>query len=136
MKDSELIQADAAVAPRVTMADIEAGIASEHYFTGQHGVDGAFIKLELHQRHADTDTAKEKAPPPPYESLSLLTFCILVLRNGFMVTGESACASPANFNAEMGRKIARENAVSKVWPLLGYELKSKLAASGPQGSAP
>ena len=54
---------------------------------------------------------------------------MLVLRNGFTVTGESACASPANFNAEIGRKVARANAVQKVWPLMGYELRSKLAGA-------
>ena len=52
---------------------------------------------------------------------------MLVLRNGFTVIGESACASPENFNAEIGRRIARENAVAKVWPLMGYELRSTLA---------
>lgn len=62
--------------------------------------------------------------------LHLLTFCVLVLKNGFTVTGESACASPENFDAEVGRKIARQNAVAKVWPLMGYELRSKLAAQG------
>ena len=51
-----------------------------------------------------------------------------ILRNGFTVTGESACASPENFDAEIGRKIARDNAINKVWPLMGYELKSKLVA--------
>ncbi len=56
----------------------------------------------------------------------MLTFCVLVLRNGFTVTGESACASPENFDAEIGRKIARENAVQKIWPLMGYALKQKL----------
>ena len=59
--------------------------------------------------------------------LNLLTFCVLVLRNGFTVTGESACASPENFDAELGRKIARQNAVSKMYSLMGYELRSKLA---------
>ena len=58
--------------------------------------------------------------------LRLLTFCVLVLRNGFTVTGESACASPENFDAEIGRNIARQNAVSKVWPLMGYALKEHL----------
>ena len=58
-----------------------------------------------------------------------MTFCVLVLRNGFTVTGESACASPENFDAELGRKIARQNAVSKTWPLMGYHLKQKLAES-------
>ena len=51
-----------------------------------------------------------------------------MLRNGFTVTGESACASPENFDVQIGCAIARENAVQKIWPLLGYELRTKLAA--------
>ena len=62
-------------------------------------------------------------------SLNLLTFCVLVLRNGFTVTGESACASPENFDAEIGRQIARQKAVDKIWPLMGYHLKQRLAES-------
>ena len=57
------------------------------------------------------------------DALKLLTFCVLVLRNGFTITGESACASPENFDAELGKKIARANAINKVWPLMGYALK-------------
>ena len=63
--------------------------------------------------------------------LRLLTFCVLVLRNGFTVTGESACASPENFDAEIGRNVARANAVQKIWPLMGYELRSQLANKMP-----
>ena len=81
----------------------------------------------MHQRTADTDTANGQKEPVC--SLGLLTFCVLVLRNGFTVTGESACASPENFDAEIGRKIARQNAEQKIWPLMGYELRSKLAAA-------
>ena len=66
-------------------------------------------------------------PQPEHESLRLLTFCVLVLRNGFTVTGESACACPENFDAEIGRKIARQNALQKIWPLMGYDLKSKIS---------
>ena len=55
-----------------------------------------------------------------------LTVCCLTLQNGFTVTGESACASPENFDAEIGRKIARENARNKIWALEGYLLKEKL----------
>lgn len=55
-----------------------------------------------------------------------LTVCCLTLKNGFQVTGESACASPENFNEELGRKIARDNARSKIWALEGYLLKDKL----------
>lgn len=57
-----------------------------------------------------------------------LTVCVLVLRNGFTVVGKSACASPENFNAELGAKIAREDARKQIWALEGYLLRSKLAA--------
>lgn len=67
---------------------------------------------------------------PALPALGLLTFCVLVLKNGFTVTGESACASPENFDAEIGRKIARQNAVQKIWPLMGYELRSTLTKEG------
>lgn len=55
-----------------------------------------------------------------------LTTCILTLRNGYQVTGESACLSHANFNEAVGNKVARENAVSKIWTLEGYLLKERL----------
>lgn len=55
-----------------------------------------------------------------------LTVCCLTLRNGFNVTGESAAASKANFDVELGQKIAKENARNKVWALEGYLLKERL----------
>lgn len=58
-----------------------------------------------------------------------LTVCALVLRNGFVVTGESAAASPANFDEEIGRKIARDNARQKIWALEGYLLRERLSAA-------
>ena len=57
-----------------------------------------------------------------------LTICALTLRNGFQVTGESAAASPENFDEGIGRKIARDNARGKIWALEGYLLRSKLAS--------
>lgn len=105
------IEAKGLTAPRVTPADIEANIASEHYFT------------------ADQATANTIAGFEARGTLSLLTFCVLVLRNGFTVTGESACASPENFDADIGKKIARANAVQKIWPLMGYALKQQLAGN-------
>lgn len=59
-----------------------------------------------------------------------LTICLLTLANGFTVTGESACASPENFDAELGRKIARENAKQKIWALEGYVLRERLYLKG------
>jgi hypothetical protein len=56
-----------------------------------------------------------------------LTICALTLRNGYHVTGESAAASPENFDEGIGRKIARDNARGKIWALEGYLLRSKLA---------
>jgi len=113
------IQAKGLTAPRITPADIEANIAAEYYFTAKDGVVAANI----------TGTGFMPAIDEVEQSLGLLTFCVLVLRNGFTVTGESACASPENFNAEIGRKIARQNAVAKVWPLMGYELRSTIHAA-------
>lgn len=109
------IQAKGKTAPRVTPTDIEANIAACHYFTAEEGVQGALAK---------TNPELGVETPP----LALLTFCVLTLRNGFTVTGESACASPENFDAEIGRKIARQNAVQKIWPLMGYALKEQLSA--------
>ena len=116
------IQAKGLTAPRITPQDIEANIVSEHYFTARDGrrgalADGTYVGRERPQ-FGEADLA----------ALDLLTFCVLVLRNGFTVTGESACASPENFDAEVGRKIARQNAMQKIWPLMGYELRSQLAA--------
>jgi hypothetical protein len=56
----------------------------------------------------------------------LLTFCVLDLANGFIVTGESACVSPANYNKEVVEKIAFDNARRKVLALEGYALKQQL----------
>jgi len=60
----------------------------------------------------------------------VLTVCVITLQNGFTVTGESACASPENYNQEIGEKIALENATEKIWPLEGYLLKQRLFEQG------
>ncbi|WP_429269016.1 Gp49 family protein [Paraburkholderia sp. EB58] len=101
-------------APRVTPASIDALIIDELYFTAYEASIGQ-------------DVSPQERPLVAMQAHGLLTFCVLTLRNGFTVTGESACASPENFNAEIGRKIARENARAKVWPLEGYLLKQRLA---------
>lgn len=113
------IQARASVAPRVTPADVENEIASEQYFTAADGYRSAPC--------FDPNGQPTDCLPPP-APLELLTFCVLVLRNGFTVTGESACASPENFDAEIGRRVARQNAVNKIWPLLGFRLRDRLAS--------
>jgi hypothetical protein len=144
------IQAKGKTAPRVTPDDIEANIASEHYFTAAQGAAAArppvayeFLHANghaivdysehTHVGHLGTEKGYAKLPltysadpTGPLAPLALLTFCVLVLRNGFTVTGESACASPENFDPEIGCKIARANAVNKIGPLMGYQLKEQL----------
>lgn len=116
------IQAAGKIAPRVTPADVDAAIASAHYFTASNGVLGAY------RARGDAHPVEGNCPSQAAEvALGLLTFCVLVLHNGFTVTGESACASPDNFDAQIGRDIAYRNAREKVWPLLGYALRGRLA---------
>lgn len=100
------IQAKGLTAPRVTPADIDANIKAQYTFTAYQALGEGVPRLD---------------------ELKLLTIAVLVLNNGFTVIGESACASPENFDAELGAKIAVGNAKSKIWPLMGYALKSKIA---------
>lgn len=109
------IQAKGLNAPRITPAYLQSNISGEYYFTAGNGVQAAF--------HSQDELTRLTGA---HAQLDQLTFCVLVLRNGFTVTGESACASPENFDAEIGRKIARQNAEQKIWPLMGYELKQRL----------
>ena len=108
------IKAKGLTAPRVTPADLQANIASAHYF---------IVSDAIQHQSAVHEHAQEGWH---LGSTQLLTICVIQLRNGFTVTGESACASPENFDAEMGRKIARQNAEQKIWPLMGYEMKERL----------
>lgn len=114
------IQDKGLTAPRVTPADVTMNIQAEYYFSAEQGVLGRAACSQ------DSETKVSDVPVPFDPCLRLLTLCVLVLQNGFTVTGESACASPENFDAEMGRKIARQNAEQKIWPLMGYELKQRL----------
>lgn len=109
------IQKKGKTAPHVTPFDVEANIVSEHYFTADNGVRDATL-----QGLCDSDAGKLP------RSLGLLTFCVLVLKNGFTVTGESACVSPENFDAEIGQNIARKKAIDKVYEVMGYALREKL----------
>ena len=101
MNDQQIekeIQAKGLTAPRVTPADIESAI--EH-----------------------TNIVEFKAP-----SGQILRWAVLTCRNGYAVTGRpSASVSPENDNAELGERIAIDNAKNELWPLLGFQLKTKLA---------
>jgi Phage protein (N4 Gp49/phage Sf6 gene 66) family len=115
MNDTEIekeIQAKGLTAPRVTVAQIEQTLVAEAYITGDA------IPVWLISSRGDHASV--------VESLSLLTVCVLVLKNGFTVVGASACASPDNFDEVLGRKVARQKAIDKIWALEGYRLKQEL----------
>lgn len=110
----QLIVEKKLTAPRVTPDRIKDVIDDVQYFTAGDGAYG----YQTREETVDVATYPE--------ALNLLTFCVITLKNGFTVTGESACASPENFNEEIGQKIAYDNAVNKIWPLEGYLLKEQL----------
>ena len=116
MKSESLALTDAqsaavAVAPRVTLANIEGAIASTYYMTGH-----------------DAALASSRLSIVPEHELKTLTICLLVMKNGFTVIGKAAPASPENFNADLGRKYAYEDGVRQIWPLMGFALRDRLAA--------
>jgi hypothetical protein len=102
-------------APRVSLADIEANILWEGT------IGGLAASTQTYGREAGEcdDTVKD--------NLNVLTIHLIVLRNGFTIIGKSAPASPENFDADLGRKLAREDAIRQAWPLMGYALREKLA---------
>ena len=103
---------------KLTLADIEAEIASEHYFTARDGVaytlDHAPVRNELP------------------EALAHVTFCVLILHNGHKVVGiNHGPVEPANFDADMARRYAREDAIGKLWEPLGFRLRDLLHHNPP-----
>lgn len=105
-------------APQVTPADVEAVIASEHYFTAAGAMNGT-----------DWHNVWRVEPGAGYESpLWLVTYCSMVLKNGHIVSGEAYCADPAKFDEETGRIEARKVAINKLWPMVVYAERERLAA--------
>lgn len=115
--DSLKVSDDAAAAVqktpnRVSLQSMEDKIAAEYTFLASNALQEA----------------------PIHESLKILTVCIIVMKNGFTVIGKSAPADAENFNEELGRKFAREDAVRQLWPLEGYALREKLVNDNGAGS--
>lgn len=109
MSDQEIekeIQAKGKTAARVTPSRISEVIAGYNTFN---------VGAALRALNVPTTAAND-----------LLTMCVITLMNGFTVTGESACASPENFDQEIGNKIALDNAKQKIWALEGYLLRQRL----------
>lgn len=103
LEDTEAAGAANASDVRVSLDDIRDNILEQHFVTAGQAV-GAI----------------------PEHPLNLLTMCILVLKNGFVVIGKSAPVSARNFSAELGKKFAYEDAIRQCWPLMGYALKERI----------
>ena len=113
--EKTITQAGADVAPRVTPHDIEAQIRSEFFFTAEQGVLGA---------------SEMGTKPAAWTNMDQVTICVLILRTGCKVVGvNEGPVSRENFSADIGRQYARQKAVDQIWPMLGYELRTKLATS-------
>ena len=135
MNDQQIeqeIQAKGLTAPRVTPEDIEANIAGEVYFTAADGFEGAMARGELWARDAAAMArgelwARDAAGVVIGPAMAHITLCVIIMRNGHKIVGvNTGSVSDANFDGELARTLARQNAVSKMWPLMGYALKEKL----------
>jgi hypothetical protein len=104
LEKSDAEAAAVSVAPRVALSDIEGAIAGKVFATGAEAFGAS-----------------------PHEPLGSLTLCALTMKNGFTVIGKSAPASRENFNVELGRKLAYEDCIRQLWPLMGFALRDKLA---------
>lgn len=102
-----------ATGPRITHGEVAWHIEATHCFTAAQGVASAAL-------------ASGRTVGDMHESLSLITICAMVLRNGFVVIGKSACVSAANFSREIGERAARADAERQVWELMGYALRDRV----------
>ncbi len=109
LESTEVECAAGRTAPRVSLDDIKAAIAGEHYFTAGQALDALGQPVHTHETQVHT-----------------LTICLLVLKNGWTQIGKSAPASAANFDPDLGRKLAYEDAIRHLWPLMGFNLRQKL----------
>lgn len=95
--------------------------------TSDGAIEQELVKKGLNAPRVTGDLIESKIIGTHFHRLTeVLTVCVLTLQNGFTVTGESACASPANFDEQIGNKLARADAIRKIWALEGYLLKEQL----------
>jgi hypothetical protein len=104
---SEALSAKGATHPRVSLVDMNDAIVAENYLNVG-------------------EACRAMGQPTPI-GLDLMTLCFLTMKNGFVVVGKSAPASPENFDEEKGKTFAREDAIRQLWPLMGFSLRDRLA---------
>ena len=115
LKATEAYSAAKAVAPRVSLGDMEGKIVHEIYFTAAEALESPAVR--------------ERYDGLYVHDFDILTICVLHMQNGFVLIGKSAPASPENFDREKGERFAYEDAIKQLWPLEGYALRERLAAT-------
>jgi hypothetical protein len=115
LQASETISAALSTAPRVSLEQMEARIADKRFFT----VGEALTAMAK-------DAGMLPLIPHRQSPLHLLTVCVMVLDNGWVMIGKSAPASAENFNEAKGQLFAYEDAIRQLWPLEGYLLRERL----------
>jgi len=116
-----------ATAPKVYDDDVQNAIAEEHYFTAEDGVIGSNFSAHVKQIEGN-GRSPSLFKVEGMDELAHVTFCVLILKNGFRVIGVNAGpVSAETVDAEYGRKLARHNAEEQIWPLLGFLLSDRLA---------
>ena len=102
------------------------------------------LEPELSLEQAKAVVATKTAPRVTEESIKArisqvdyiyhgqLTICIISMKNGFKITGVSAPASPSNFDKEVGKRYAYDNAFKPLWQLEGYLLREQLSKRDPE----
>lgn len=129
------IQAKGLTAPRVTPQDVQNIIASVYYFKARDGLLGSLVPYTdeddclMSGPHLDRsmwDVVEESDA-----GLLDITICVMILQNGHKIVGvNTGPVSPSNFDEDLARKLAHDDAVRQILPLLVYELRSKLAQGG------
>lgn len=103
-----------AIKPRISLAYLEGEIEQIWYTTADRCIS-------------------ERATLRAAEGLKVMTLCFILMKNGFISVGDSTPASPENFNPDLGRKLAYDQALRKLWPILGYELRTRLMRDAEMG---
>lgn len=97
---------------KITEEDIAEAIGHAFFFTAADGVLSLYDNADI--------------PQDSIRKLNTVTFCVLQLTNGFLVTGQSSCIDPTEFNSVTGRELALANAKEQLWELLGFRLQQQL----------
>jgi hypothetical protein len=82
------------------------------------------------QHRVTLDSILEKIVHEDYEHPGRhphMTLCILTTDNGYIVIGKSVPADPDNYDQELGKKFAKEDAIRQLWPLEAYLLRERLS---------